>query len=132
MAVGDTNPLYLDSEYAKNTSYGDIVAPPTFLTAIRNWGGGVPEKELGPGGREPEDGRILAAVGATRQLGGGQKLDFFRPVRPGHEIMLRTRISDIQRKKGRSGQLVFIMRESIYTDEYGELLTSCIETKIAR
>lgn len=34
--IGDINPLWQDLEYAKRTSYGDIVAPPTFLYSC--WG----------------------------------------------------------------------------------------------
>ncbi|MGZ6550894.1 MAG: FAS1-like dehydratase domain-containing protein, partial [Tumebacillaceae bacterium] len=29
-AIGDPNPLYRDPEYAVNTRYGKIIAPPTF------------------------------------------------------------------------------------------------------
>ena len=32
--IGDTNPLYRSVDYARNTRYGGIIAPPTFLMAI--------------------------------------------------------------------------------------------------
>lgn len=32
--IGDTNPLYRSLDYARNSKYGGIVAPPTFLMAI--------------------------------------------------------------------------------------------------
>src|SRR4029453_9157688 len=32
--VGDNNPLYCDEEYAANSQYGGIIAPPTFLYSI--------------------------------------------------------------------------------------------------
>ena len=31
-AIGDPSPLYYDEEYAKQTSYKGIIAPPTFAT----------------------------------------------------------------------------------------------------
>ncbi len=31
--IGDTNPLYLDEDYARGTRYGGIIAPPNFLVA---------------------------------------------------------------------------------------------------
>lgn len=31
--IGDDNPLYCDPEYAKNTKFGDVIAPPSFLFA---------------------------------------------------------------------------------------------------
>lgn len=34
--IGDINPLWQDTDYAKQTSYGDIIAPPTFLYSC--WG----------------------------------------------------------------------------------------------
>ena len=44
--IGDDNPLWCDPEYAKNTQYGDVVAPPSFLFAcdrfISGYCGGLP------------------------------------------------------------------------------------------
>ncbi|MGF7234341.1 MAG: FAS1-like dehydratase domain-containing protein [Frankia sp.] len=33
-AIGDTNPMYHDVDAAKAAGYSDLVAPPTFLTAV--------------------------------------------------------------------------------------------------
>jgi len=33
-ALGDPNPLYTDAEYARQTRWGGIIAPPTFLCTI--------------------------------------------------------------------------------------------------
>ena len=131
-SMDDFNSLYFDEEYARSTPYGGIVAPPTFLTAMRYWGAGTPEEHLAPGGREAVEGRNLALLQATRQFGGGQELDFFKPVRPGDTITRRSRIKDIYEKKGRSGRLAFIIFEAVYTNQNGESLVTCIDTKIAR
>ena len=44
--IGDDNPLWCDPEYAKGTSYGDVIAPPSFLFAcdrfISGYCGGLP------------------------------------------------------------------------------------------
>ncbi len=44
--IGDDNPLWCDPEYARKTSYGDIIAPPSFLFAtdriISGYVGGLP------------------------------------------------------------------------------------------
>ena len=32
-AIGDTNPIYSDAEYAKGTEVGAVIAPPTFVQA---------------------------------------------------------------------------------------------------
>ncbi len=39
LAIGDDNPLYTDSEYARAQGYRDVIAPPTFGTCIDLWGG---------------------------------------------------------------------------------------------
>ena len=34
-AIGETNPLYYDEAYAATTRFGGIVAPPTFVAALK-------------------------------------------------------------------------------------------------
>src|SRR5690625_7484788 len=41
-AIGDTNPLYTDEEYASKSAYGQLVVPPTFAMAIGSEGGDFP------------------------------------------------------------------------------------------
>ena len=42
VAVGDTNPLYYDEEFAKKTRYGGIIAPPTLIFELNhNIGHGI-------------------------------------------------------------------------------------------
>ncbi len=44
--IGDDNPLWCDPEYARQTQYGDVIAPPSFLFAtsriISGYVGGLP------------------------------------------------------------------------------------------
>ena len=44
--IGDDNPLWCDPDYARNTRYGDVIAPPSFLFAcdrfISGYCGGLP------------------------------------------------------------------------------------------
>jgi len=35
--IGDTNPLFIDEDYAKKTRYGRIIAPPCFLFSMIGW-----------------------------------------------------------------------------------------------
>ena len=47
--IGDPNPLWRDQNYAQNTMYGEIIAPPFFLNAIYPSQGqyAVPMREAG-------------------------------------------------------------------------------------
>jgi len=55
-AISDLDPLYLDEEYAKQTEYGGVVAPPTFLFDI------IPASvEVGDDGRDLR-GRLLMST----------------------------------------------------------------------
>src|SRR5204863_994205 len=38
-ALGDSNPLYLDDRVGQASEWGDIIAPPTFMTTFREAGG---------------------------------------------------------------------------------------------
>ena len=36
-AIGETNPIYYDEEYAAKTPLGQVVAPPSFASAGAHW-----------------------------------------------------------------------------------------------
>ena len=45
--IGETNPLYLDEDAAKNGPYGIIVAPPAYYTSIHLEPGPNPKVQFG-------------------------------------------------------------------------------------
>jgi acyl dehydratase len=116
-AVGDLNPMYLGDEGVENEA-GDVVAPPMFYD--------IPNAAECPLDKLREDGlagsQYDVPLNTTQIMAGGKELEFFKPMRPGDQITLVGKISDIYQKEGRSGPLVFTVFESRYTNQDGELV----------
>lgn len=129
VAVGETNPLYFDEEYARSTPWGGIVAPPNMLTATVEWGYGPPEAELHPDGRSAE-GPFRTPSG--RLMGGGTELELLAPVHPGDSLTRTMRLKDLYQTEGRSGPLVFLIAEATYTNQRGEPVLRATTTRISR
>ncbi|MBI2304117.1 MAG: MaoC family dehydratase N-terminal domain-containing protein [Chloroflexi bacterium] len=113
-AIDDPNPLWQDEGYAQGTRYGSIIAPPTFLCTLR-----------------PEGQELPFQNPLRRRLNGGNRWQFFLPVRPGDVITGRSKISDIYEAQGRVGRLLFILRETTYTNQRGELVARHWGTNIS-
>lgn len=103
-AIGDTNPLYYDEEYAKATRWGGIIAPPTFLCLLLP---PLPAPDLDFG---------------TVKLNGGSAFEAFRPVRPGDVIIGQAEYADVQAKEGKGGGMLIFQGRTRYTDGDGHLV----------
>ena len=133
-AVDDPNPLYWDEDYAKNSRYGSIIAPPGFISAP--WFSGRPTKW---GSRDTIDPRAtaelqaaLAKAGYGRGLDGGMEYEFFCPVRAGDTITSSSIIKDVVEREGRTGKIVFTITETTYTNQNGDLVAKARPTHINR
>ncbi len=129
IAVGDTNRLYFDNEYARACGYPGIIAPPNFLPAILGWEAGPTEQELLEDGNDPS--LVLPELRGCRLMGGGQQLTFGQPVRPGDIVTAERRLVDFYEKQAKAGRLIFAVSEIRYTNQHGEHLLDCRETLIA-
>ncbi|MEK3937174.1 MaoC family dehydratase N-terminal domain-containing protein [Sporosarcina sp. FSL W7-1349] len=103
-AIGDSNPLYKDEEYAANSPYGGIIAPPTFLIA------------LSEGNDLPLD------LDYRRMLHGEQEFIYHRPIRLGDRLECQMVVSDLYERKGKSGPMQFLVLDTEIKDETGELV----------
>jgi acyl dehydratase len=120
VATNDLNPLYLDEEYAKKSHYGGVIAPPLFYMApLTN---PVPETELRPDGLPYEGKFPIPPTPLPRLMDGGTEIEFFAPIRAGDTLTGRCKITDIYQKEGRTGPLIFVVRECRYTNQNGELV----------
>ena len=125
-AVDDQNPLYWDEEYARNSSYGSIIAPPGFISsqwftrAVSRW---KIQKETSSGLID-ELMTALEKAGYTNPglVDTGMEYDFFNPARVGDTITALPKIKDITERTGKSGKMVFFIIEITYTNQNGDLV----------
>ena len=122
-AVGETNPLYYDEEYARKSRYGAIIAPPGFF--------GWPEGQTGDSSANLVTLiSALSKAGYRRILDGGIDYEFSRPVRAGERLTVTTTIKNIMERTGKAGKIVFMVRETTYTNQNGELAVKTRQTTI--
>ncbi len=103
-AIGDPNPLFTDEAAARRSRYGGIIAPPTFLRSII---AGPPTVEFD--------------IPYSANLDGGSEWEYFEPVRPGDRITHTVRITDVFERQGRLGNMLFVIREGRYVNQFGTL-----------
>jgi acyl dehydratase len=113
-AIGDPNPLYVDPEFARQTRWGGIIAPPTFLCTIA---APLDMPDLG-------FGRI--------NLNGGTSYEWYRPVRPGDVITAQATLAEVRGVQGGSGAMLIMVRSVRYTDQDGRLVAEGRGTGIRR
>jgi acyl dehydratase len=110
-AVGDSNPLWINEEYAAKSRFGMITAPPTFLFNINH--GTIPA--FSTLGQPPA--RRLALLYA------GAELEFYRTIRRGDRFTVTGKRRDIYRKQSKSlGPLLFATGEASYYNQEKELV----------
>ena len=108
-ALGDENPLYVDDRVGQASAWGDIIAPPTFMTTFRDGA---------------DSGAFLRELGTdiSRVLHGEQEFELYRPIRPGETFVCRSKVLDVYEKTGRSGPMAFVARETSVTDQTNEIV----------
>lgn len=105
-AIGDPNPLYVDEAFAKSTSYGGIIAPPSFPVAIG--------ADSGQGINLPLD--------YSRMLHGEQEFIYQRPIRSGDRLHCQMKVTNVYEKEGKNGTMQFLVMDTEMKDENGELV----------
>jgi acyl dehydratase len=123
-AVGNDNPLYFDEEYASESRYGTIIAPPGFF----GWSmQSVPSSE-------GIIGLMTAMINAGyyRILDGGMSYEFFLPVREGDIMIASPKIKDVTAKEGKSGTMMVCDFETTYLNQNGDLVAKAYQTLIGR
>lgn len=118
VALDDLNPLYFDEGYARAQGYRGIIAPPNYVTTIRDEAlPGPVESEMRPDGLPLTAGPPLAGLAA---MGGGQEIFFHAPVYCGERISGEKQIVRVDRRVGRSGEMVIVEEEILYLNHEGE------------
>lgn len=127
-AVDDPNPLYWDEEYARNSRYGSIITPPGFFgwPARQPRGSALTEESMAG------LSMALAQAGYPRVLDGGIEYEFFCPIRAGDTLAASTVIKEIRERKGGTGNMVFLIRETSYINQNGDLAAKARSISIHR
>lgn len=112
-AIGDPNPVFNDEAAARRSRYGGLIAPPTFLRAFQPNPLPLPEVPL------------------NRRLDGGSDWEYFVPIRPGDRITVVQRLADVRLREGRLGPMLFVTREIVYTNQFGQVVATQRATGIA-
>ena len=108
-ALDDSNPLWQDEEYARESKYGGIIAPPTFILTV---------------GYDQFQQQMTDSMGA--RLHGGTELECYQPVRPGDIITITTKVANMREREGsKLGKMVFVTFELTYKNQRQELVAKC-------
>ena len=120
-AVGHTDLIFYDEEYAKSKGYRSIVAPPGFLgTQVYTPRGGDPTEAGG--------GRF--SIPYKRVLNGGTECEYFDTVCAGDVLTARSKISGFNEREGSMGPMLITSRETTCTNQDGQLVAKMYGTVI--
>ena len=78
-STGETNPLYVDEEKAKESEYGSLIAPPTFCNIFIN------------GISRPDIKLEFGDIGFFA----GQAIESLAPIRPGDTLDTKTKLKEV-------------------------------------
>jgi acyl dehydratase len=116
LAVGETNPLYLDPEAARAAGHRDVVAPPMFAVVYS-------APAIAPGVFDPEVGINFALM-----VHGSQEFTWGPLVVAGDEITTVASVKSIEERDGKG----FYVFESVSTNQDGEQVCVGTWTNIVR
>jgi acyl dehydratase len=132
-SVGDSNPIYHDEEYAKNTELGGIIPPPTFAQSSAQFD---PEYFLRPkvggdgwfgSGKEATGSKPSSGSGggggAAMGLHAEQHFEYHLPVKAGDTLSATSKPGETWEKESkRAGKLKFSESVTEYRNQNGELV----------
>ncbi len=107
-AVGYTNPLYFDEEYAQSKGYKSVVAPPGYF--------GTPVWDPRKSGAGP---RRLFESPFKRNLNGGTEVWPMEKIVAGDRLTSVTTLVNLEGAAGRLGPMLIQTSETVYTNQDG-------------
>lgn len=85
-SVEESDPLYVDEEYAKESCFGYLIVPPTTFAIYV-----TPSRVFRTIEKKPPPGLIQTA----------QRFEFYHPIKRGDTVTVRVSVHDLYQKKGR-------------------------------
>ena len=113
-AIGDENPVFNDEAAARESRYGGLIAPPTFLRSVTS-------------------SRVVLPFDfpLERRLDGGSEWEYLVPIRPGDRITALARIEDINEREGRLGVMIITSTKTTYRNQFDQVVATQTGTSIA-
>jgi len=115
-SIGETGAVFNDEAAAQAAGYRSVVAPPTLCTLY------VRRVEL------PD---INLKFGRTR-FHAGQRVQARAPILAGDFLTASSHLKEVYPKTGRSGTMVFIVWETTFRNQKGEVVADVQESYAAR
>jgi len=115
----DFNPLWFDAEYGGKSVWNGVVAPPMFLLALDDgvWPGAQPASEIyKPGVNCVVDRERFPNFRGSMQT--TSDWEFFEPVRPGDQIEVKGKATDLYWKQGKRYRLLFSLGEIRFRNQH--------------
>ncbi len=110
-AMGDPNPIYYDTNKAREAGYKDIIAPPTFGMPLKRWGHGFDHPTY----------CSMIDVNPLFMMHGEQEFIYYGEINPGDEITGIERVVDIQEKPS---LFLIVLAIDFYNQDEIHVLTS--------
>jgi acyl dehydratase len=115
-SIGETGPIYTDETAARAAGYRGMVAPPTLCTIF------IRRVEL------PDIGLKFGRL----RFHAGQRIQPCAPVLAGDRITVSSHLKEVYPKTGRTGTMVFIVWESVFRNQEGEIVAYAQESSAVR
>lgn len=118
-AVGYTDLIFFDEEFAKSKGYRSLICPPGFF--------GVPvyrpdqPARMGPRVRSPY----------TRMLNGGTENEYFEPICAGDVLTSTSKLVDLYERTGSMGPMLIQVSETTYRNQEGRVVAKVRGTGIS-
>ncbi|MCL2583336.1 MAG: MaoC family dehydratase N-terminal domain-containing protein [Streptosporangiales bacterium] len=114
-SYGDDNPLYCDPEYAKNTRWGTLLAPPAFMYTVGEDAAPKPDPET----KALLKGDPFAGLGSYQAV---MEFEWFGPLMVGDTAWQLQAQVGVQDKPSRfGGRTAHVTRDFLYANGNGEI-----------
>ena len=114
-SVGESDPVFVDEKAAREAGYRGLVAPPTFCTVL------VDRVDL------PDINLNFGHM----SMHAGQRVQPRAPIVAGDQVTASSHLKDVYAKTGRSGTMVFILWETTFRNQSGEVVAD-VQQSFAR
>ncbi len=119
-AVGYTDPIYFDEQYAKSKGYRGIPAPVGFLGHV----------VYNPNEPQRLGGYFRTDTPFKRILNGGTDIEYFDTVCAGDVLTATSKLADLSEREGRLGPMLVTVTESTYRNQDGKVVARARGTGI--